>query len=207
MGQYYKAVIQATDYDKLSGERIRKQFVLCPHSFGDGLKLNEHTYIGSMIVRSAMAIIHHLNKQGWVTQLVWLGDYHSPFFGENTYLYESVYNNIAKIEIDGDIIKVEGIDDLIDLNDHRFIVNTERNEYVDMHEYNGEYHPLALLTADGNGKGGGDYFKENWREVGRWRYNTISVMDEEGFLDTINDPFLLTNFRYQNISDISFIED
>lgn len=39
-------------------------------------------------------------------------------------------------------------------------------------------HPLPLLTAIGNGLGGGDYYGINTDDVGTWAWNEISVEDE-----------------------------
>jgi hypothetical protein len=39
-------------------------------------------------------------------------------------------------------------------------------------------HPLPLLTADGNGRGGGDYNGEGIDHVGTWARDRISLMKE-----------------------------
>ena len=47
-------------------------------------------------------------------------------------------------------------------------------------------HPLPLLTAVGNGQGGGDYFADSDRDcVGTWAGDLISVEDEapEGYAE------------------------
>ena len=36
---------------------------------------------------------------------------------------------------------------------------------------------LPLLTAIGNGEGGGDYYGENMSEIGAWAWNVLSVED------------------------------
>ena len=47
------------------------------------------------------------------------------------------------------------------------------------HEYTMCYHPLALLTATGNGRGGGDYYGKNKESIGVWKFDEISVSDIE----------------------------
>jgi len=64
-------------------------------------------------------------------------------------------------------------------------VNHTKKEYV-VKPRKGEYHPLSLLTAEGNGRGGGDYRGSG--DVGRWARDIISMEDDipEGY--TAYDP-------------------
>jgi hypothetical protein len=38
-------------------------------------------------------------------------------------------------------------------------------------------HPLALLTAVGNGKGGGDYYGPNESDLATWVWDEVSIED------------------------------
>lgn len=38
---------------------------------------------------------------------------------------------------------------------------------------------MSLLTAIGNGRGGGDYFGENSNKVGSWAWNIIEITDDD----------------------------
>jgi hypothetical protein len=73
---------------------------------------------------------------------------------------------------------------------YRFIINMDTNEYVDTlkvpltdvctsstgKEYELRLHPLVILTCEGNGQGGGDYYKgENDPLVGSWARKRVSV--------------------------------
>lgn len=194
MGQYYKPTIQAIKYE--NGNQVRKLFSFDTYDLNYGLKLCEHADKNSQLVRLVTNFIYELNKQDWITQLVWLGDYANPSFGENTDLYGSLnYANVQFREEDGVIVSamVEGFDGVIDMTQkHHYILNHDRNEYINTEENVGTYSQLALLTADGNGKGGGDYWGKNWREVGLWRYHKISVMDKERL-----DEYLKEKLRYE----------
>jgi hypothetical protein len=61
---------------------------------------------------------------------------------------------------------------------YRFIVNHTKKLYVDKNlGLTGSYdfHPLPLLTADGNGRGGGDYRGDDLELVGQWARDIISL--------------------------------
>ena len=196
MGQYYKPAIQAIKYED-NRKQVRKLFVIDPYDLDYGVKLCEHTHRNSEVVRLVTNLMYELNKQDWATQLVWLGDYANPSFGVEPNLYGSLqYSNVQFRKENGVIVSamVEGFNGVIDMTqDHHYLVNHDRNEYINTAENVGAYSQLALLTADGNGKGGGDYWGKNWRDVGLWRYHEISVMDKERF-----NEYLKERSRFQS---------
>lgn len=78
----------------------------------------------------------------------------------------------------------------------KFLVNHDKHKYLDMKKYiinniqnmdcihfyrymqnHAIIHPLPLLTAIGNGRGGGDYFERyiNAEKVGTWAWNLLSL--------------------------------
>lgn len=72
----------------------------------------------------------------------------------------------------------------------RFIVNEDNKEYVDLWEVpnigGDEVNPLPLLTAEGNGQGGGDYDGNNMKYVGTWARNFITVHEHDwGYIETL----------------------
>jgi hypothetical protein len=190
MGQYYKPTIQAIKYDE-NRKEVRKHFAIYTHDLNYGLKLCENSDKNSEVVRLVTNLMYELNKQDWATQLVWLGDYANPSFGVEPNLYGSLqYSNVKFRKENGVIVSaiIEGFDGVIDMTqDHHYLVNHDRNEYINTSENVGAYSQLALLTADGNGKGGGDYWGKNWRDVGLWRYHEISVMDKERFYEYLKE--------------------
>lgn len=198
MGQYYKPTIQAIKYDD-NRKQVRKLFSFDAYDLHYGVKLCEHTDKDSQVVRLITNLIYELNKQGWATQLVWLGDYANPSFGEITDLYGSLkYTNVQFHKENGLIVSamVEGFDGVIDMTqDHHYILNHDRNEYINTAENDGTYSQLAMLTADGNGKEGGDYWGTNWREVGLWRYHQISVMDKEQFDEYLKERSFFDSYH------------
>ena len=81
MGQYYKPTIQAIKYDE-NRKEVRKHFAIYTHDLNYGLKLCENSDKNSEVVRLVTNLMYELNQQGWATQLVWLGDYANPSFGQ-----------------------------------------------------------------------------------------------------------------------------
>lgn len=183
MSQYFIAVIQATKYNE-KRKLVKKQFVIKPFYS----RLVAHSLTIDFEPRLVANLMHQLYVEGWSTQLVWLGDYHQENFGCKK-LYEKLRDKVTPYEMrqvnDETIVKFEDVGEFSIAKDYRYLINCEKCEYIDFKKYlidgNLDYllHPLPMLTADGNGKGNGDYFnQENWRDVGRWKYDTIIVSDE-----------------------------
>ena len=64
------------------------------------------------------------------------------------------------------------------------LVNHDKNQFVDLKKYKEKstvdgwcIFPISLLTALGNGRGGGDYHKDD-PLVGSWAFDTISLTDQ-----------------------------
>jgi hypothetical protein len=63
-----------------------------------------------------------------------------------------------------------------DTKDYPYLVNHTKKQYVDKRKE--EIHPLPLLTAEGNGAGGGDYRGDNEILCGDWARDVISIETE-----------------------------
>ena len=159
MGQYYKAIFLESD------GKTPTKFALA-HSVDCGIKLMEHSYIDNPLLNS---VLNYLKNNG-SSRLVWAGDYADPEDGSEQNLYEMT-EGLPEIPYDTTSPHV------------RFIVNETKRQFVDLWDVpNYTYriaHPLSLLTAEGNGRGGGDYDGLNSKFVGLWSRDVISVMDEE----------------------------
>ena len=82
---------------------------------------------------------------------------------------------------------------------YEYILNFDKKQFVripkksnkkDTHGYSMlTIHPLPLLCADGNGRGGGDYWENNsdFDKVGIWAYDRIGIDNEipEGFTELV----------------------
>lgn len=85
--------------------------------------------------------------------------------------------------------------------EYKYILNLTKKEYVKIPEYNENewtIHPLPLLCADGNGRGGGDYQGINMNKVGIWAYDKIGISNDipNGFTE------LVVNFEENDFSEL-----
>jgi len=157
MGQYYLTVILAEKSDK---EYIRT--FLDPGMYDNGIKLREHSYIGN----NFMNVVENLlgpNGMFYKSRLVWAGDYadNEPDSEKNLHMMCEEKNPFVHSE---------------PLVSYTYIVNHTKKVYVKKN-YHG-LHPLAILTAEGNGRGGGDYNGPNMDMVGTWGRDVISMENE-----------------------------
>jgi len=181
MGQYYKPV------------SIEKKEHVFSHDYNKGLKLMEHSYIGNNFVAAVESL---LVKGGrWHgDHIVWGGDYADPEpetidaeheNGRNLYdICETKIKPVIKSHITGTYRKKLNFLKNLDTNefiDLRKVPPTDEGDWEDekgkKRHYIMRIHPLPLLTCEGNGRGGGDYHKEN-PLVGLWTRNRV-VMQKE----------------------------
>ena len=171
MGQYYVAVI----LDE-SGKIIRT--FLDSSQYNNGAKLTEHSYIGNQYMTAVESL---LSPEGmfYKSRVVWAGDYADPEPELGATLHDLALEefNFGKASC---VAKK-------DMEPYRYIVNHTKKLYVDKNlEHNDfGYHPLSLLTAEGNGRGGGDYKGQNADLVGQWARDVLSVEREfpEGYTE------------------------
>ena len=163
MGQYYRAIILAEKTDK-------KEFIrasLDSYAFDSGSKLTEHSYIDSIYMTAIEYLLCPLGMF-YKSRIVWAGDYveNEPELTQNLYHLSEGKFYYPELPL---FINV-------DIKKYRYIVNHTKKQYVDKKDKT--LHPLSLLTAEGNGLGGGDYFGSNEILIGSWARDVISV-DEE----------------------------
>lgn len=162
MGQYYYCVLLAEN-----GKYIRAW--LDPLAHNNGMKLMEHSYIKNSFM---LAVESNLGPNGpfYMTRVVWAGDYAEPEPGSE--------NNLHTMSMDS---KQKAIGHSQDVHEYRYIINHSKSLYIDKNTLgNSGYiiHPLSLLTAEGNGKGGGDYRGRDEDLCGTWARDIISVNDQ-----------------------------
>ena len=161
MGQYYKAILLAEKDEQQSHEFIRA-FILgfC------GLKLMEHSYIDDKYVKCLESL---LTPEGmfYKSRLVWAGDYADLEVDQEGNLYQ-----IADAEKNK---QKEILTRTMVTEEYRYIINHTKKLYIDKKKCENMIHPLPLLTAEGNGRGGGDYYGTNLELVGSWARDVISV--------------------------------
>jgi hypothetical protein len=174
MGQYYMPVIKR-------GNKLRR---VCSHNFDNGLKLTEHSYVGNDFVN---VVANDLVENP--AQLYWVGDYAeaNDFISESMFnkVYDYAWNRKKNIGT-----SLEGCNTNFDWDKDWYYINLTKKEYMKMpKEGNWIYSPISLLTAIGNGRGGGDYCGGN-RMVGCWAGDKVylSTIKPEGkFTDITGD--------------------
>jgi hypothetical protein len=192
MGQYYIPLLIAE-----SGEVA----TLDPHEYGNGLKLMEHSWIGNDFVNVALSLIKGIRKK-----IAWIGDYSDDYDGsayESALPHEEFMEYYKKAWCDGyesnrlsqDRISSEDMSILSRQTEKKgYLVNHDKKQYLNLTRYfdksvfsygrEGErtwcVNPLPLLTACGNGRGGGDYSDEypNYDQVGIWAFDTLEYSDK-----------------------------
>ena len=166
MGQYYTPIIM--------NEKGTSKKAYYSHDYGNGLKIMEHSFLGNYFVETVL--LELLNKP---SRLAWVGDY------AEVEEDDCINPNLTK-ELKEKFVKYEKNENkryrkpLYDIQEgyepNGYIINHTKHCYIDLQEYKKfakkdistwgnetwetQIHPLPLLTAIGNGKGGGDYWNE-----------------------------------------------
>jgi hypothetical protein len=102
-------------------------------------------------------------------RMVWAGDYADPEPGSACNLYSLVNEEMTT----GTGAAVAHAACL------RYAVNLPSHEFVDVSEFVAAHdglHPVSLLTCEGNGRGGGDYYG-TYPHVGRWARCVVNLQD------------------------------
>lgn len=164
MGQYYKPV----NIDK-------RQWLSC-YDYDNGAKLLEHSYIGNRFAETVM----HLLATNWNgDRIVWAGDYADPEGNERG---DTLYARM------GEPFKITPPASTIA---YRYLVNHDRLQVVDLFRlvsdrFNQIIHPLPILTAVGNGRGGGDLHQRDAR-IGSWARQRLAASNHLPFGYTVVD--------------------
>lgn len=158
MGQYYTPLTQKGDDLK-----TRKSYTLKYKGEHNGYKLTEHSWWFNPVMNAFVKLLYRDPHR-----VAWVGDY-----SKERFLIK--YNRNNEVELTIDELNLEGL----------YLVNHSKKVFLDCNDYYNRcsndgwcLHPLSLLTAVGNGEGGGDYFGENSEDVGAWVWDIISVENE-----------------------------
>lgn len=163
MGQYYIAVFLCPFDNTIIRNWIE------PHNFlYTGSKLTEHSYYDVEFVQCVEYLLTP-NSPFYKTCLVWAGDYADKEIDSN----KNLYHMCISIPPSG---REQFLPTSISKTYYRYILNHSKKLYVDkdMAKLQSDFHPLPILTCDGNGAGGGDY-RGSYNHVGSWARDIISV--------------------------------
>lgn len=194
MGQYYHVLYAKKGQSKITNYNLQyftNAKAKTPPPI-NGLKLMEHADIDNDFCKS-------ITKKLLCTptRICWCGDYAD---GEQLYSEFSsakVKPTFADREATPKTIRRDGME----LSESRYIIDLDRREYVNIEDYleQSEYkqkcltisqfgaaevkyntrilYPIALLTAKGNGRGGGDYHGTCMEYIGRWAWDAIEIVN------------------------------
>ncbi len=189
MGQYYNILIKDNNENYTLYDRsVNKKYMLA--------KLTEHSWIRNSFMDSFCNVL--INNP---VKIAWVGDYadeiHNYEIPNNIdkELLEDIYNKTYK-ELKSNTISYLKFD-----YDKYLLVNHTKKIYIDLKKYieandNDGWclHPLSLLTALGNGLGGGDYHGINENLIGSWAWDKISL---ENKLDFNISSYEQINYYFQ----------
>lgn len=172
MGQYYYAVIEINEQKVVYDRKVDGEYTPA--------KLTEHSWWRNPFVCSLTKLLY---ENLTPCRIAWVGDYaysaddlNIPDGIDVAKLHEIAWGENSKTqEIHKDELYLDG----------KYLVNHTKKIYLNCDDYKlrsnncgWRIHPLPLLTAIGNGLGGGDYYGINTDDVGTWAWNEISVEDE-----------------------------
>ena len=174
MGQYYNLMTLKTrskEVKNTQNEKIDKWFY--SHDFDNGLKLIEFSYVGNHLVNAFCSTLAEEAKIA-----VCCGDYADPDKKrQKRNLYDLATNKTKANPVDYTDARTKT---------YQYIINEDTKQFVDVNKakrdkWGYRIHPLPLLIAEGNGRGGGDYPDgyPDIDKVGIWARNLIRVSDEK----------------------------
>ena len=175
MGQYYKPSV-------LNEDKTQVLAATCPLDWNSGMKLMEHSYYGVGVVRAAVELLKDKFKGH---RFVWAGDYADDTIGDkNVYGVPCIEDFTSLLDVektpspygDGDIYHLPE-----EYGQAKYLLNYDKKLAVELgfeDDYDWNIHPLPLLTAESNGRGGGDYWGDEIELVGSWAYDHIGAADE-----------------------------
>ena len=161
MGQYYMPVLIQHGRIKVYDRSVEpdKEYVLA--------KLMEHSWWMNPTCNAVAKLLY--KKAGY---LFWCGDYADDAIAKFSLNVSNEYS-------------LPNPDDFT--LDNKYLVNWTKKTYIDCNAYKERskdsdgwvIFPLSLLTALGNGRGGGDYSGRDMDYIGAWAGDQISVEDEK----------------------------
>lgn len=189
MGQYYNILTQKNGRYKVYDRSIinsqgKRKYMLA--------KLMEHSWIGNDTMSSLANII--LRNP---TRIAWVGDYANGTQESDITNPDLDLSKVKELYRKAYKLKEHSME-YRPLNvEYMLLVNWSKKEFIDMYEYIKRntiegwcIHPLSLLTAIGNGFGGGDYRGINQELVGQWAFDEISFEQCDMKDDLISKGFI-----------------
>ncbi len=194
MGQYYRIFTCEKE-----GNNPK---VYVSYDYDAGAKLMEHSYYHNEFVEAVTSQLLLTQERDEPLRVWWVGDYANE---EDIPECKKKYSPINSAW--GDESKIWHIKEWsysFDFEAQSYLINLDTHEYIDLQKaktqnmvpgWSGSIHPLPLLTAVGNGRGGGDYCEgsTNMNMVGAWAGDLLQIVDtvpedaEFSYIDITSD--------------------
>ena len=167
MGQNYKPCILGEQPQENESEKL-VAFVYS-WDYGCWLKLMVHSWLPNPFVNAFESLISPVGAYH-KSRVVWAGDYADAELNTpKCNLYDYCEDELNKLTPKHNSMKK-----------YNYVVNHTKQMFVDKRKVvdsdGWKIHPLPLLTCEGNGEGGGDFYgKDNKNLIGSWARDVISV--------------------------------
>lgn len=168
MGQYYNIVIQEKGQKKVHvyDRMIDGEYTMA--------KLMEHSWYLNPMVNAIAEKLYNTPSR-----IAWVGDY-AKDKGDNLTLYKHAWERTNN--------DFEHLNTTPFVLGGKMLINHDKKLILDCWKYltdvlhlakNDDWvpHPLPLLTALGNGRGGGDYHGINEDKVGCWAWDMLEIVE------------------------------
>lgn len=184
MGQYWRAAIGNDKVQAGIDGYVDNEYVMA--------KLTEHGWWDNQYANNVAYMIYNAPQR-----VAWIGDYadSEEFYnttpnGEITLASKTSSAEkplLSKVVWNDDTPKITGLVSIEFNLENKYLINHDTKEFLDCSKYAenskgtwGILHPLTLLTAVGNGMGGGDFngkTREMEDNVGIWAWNLLEIKD------------------------------
>lgn len=151
------------------------------HRWSSGVKLMEHAWFLRPFVAGVLGEV-----RGKPVRIAWVGDYAGE--PEDYRLHPEFGIADLKACWGADAPEAEPFSEMPTGGVYGYLVNRDKGICIDLaavameaeakSQRGGALHPLPILTAIGNGRGGGDYWGRNEDKVGTWAMDMIEFADE-----------------------------
>lgn len=173
MGQYYKPCFLSERFRRCKKYPVKAS--LCSWDFSNGAKLMEHSYIGNSFVGAVMYLLANDHNS---YRFAWVGDYADGYKVNGTTV--DLYSCAELTEKETYNLYFKGNYECCN-KEYKYLYNYTTHEYIKLPKWKSniwKIHPLPILCAVGNGRGGGDYRgKLHEKEVGVWAFHHIGAGD------------------------------
>ena len=176
MGQYYMPILgdQFGLNCKVFDRSVDGEYTMA--------KLLEHSWWLNPFVNSFSEFLY---KEP--SRVCWVGDYASEPDDFDFPICSAFYVPSYK-EVWGETVALQKVSSSDFYLDGKFLLNHDTKQFVDLDEYKKAsvdkhgwtIHPLPLITAVGNDRGGGDFHEGNtgYENVGIWAWHLLSIDDK-----------------------------